>query len=204
MSITRKFLKGMGLTDEQQDTILEAHTETVDEIKAERDRLKTEAANLPKLQKQLEQAQADLAAAQQDGWKDKHDSLKKEFEDYKAGVTAKETKAAKTAAVRAYYESKGITGKALDIAMRGSGAEIEALELADGKIKDAAALDALVSGDFSGLVGQTRTEGAPTATPPFNNGGGKTRKDVLKMSYAERAALYQENPDKFNEIMKGD
>ena len=30
MSITRKLLKGMGLTDEQVDTIIEAHTETVD------------------------------------------------------------------------------------------------------------------------------------------------------------------------------
>lgn len=32
MSITRKMLKGMGLTEDQQDTILEAHTETVNEI----------------------------------------------------------------------------------------------------------------------------------------------------------------------------
>lgn len=30
MALTRKLLKGMGLTDEQVDTIIEAHTDTVD------------------------------------------------------------------------------------------------------------------------------------------------------------------------------
>ena len=104
-------------------------------------------------------------------WKDKYDALHGEFEDFKKAQTAKETKAAKESAVRAYYQSKGITGKSLDIAMRGSGAEIEALELENGKIKDAAAIDALIAGDFSGLVAQTRTEGAHTATPPAGDGG---------------------------------
>ena len=57
-----------------------------------------DAQALPGLQKELETAQADLEAAKKDGWKDKHDALKKEFEDYKKDVTAKETKAAKEAA----------------------------------------------------------------------------------------------------------
>lgn len=137
-----------------------------------------------------------------DGWKDKHDKVKKEFDDYKAGVTAKEAKAAKEAAARAYYQSKNITGKALDIAMRGSGTEIEALELESGKIKDSSALDALVKGDFSGLVGQTHTEGASTAAPPTNTGGGKlTKADIYKkddkgryvMSASERQKALMEN-----------
>lgn len=33
MAVTRKLLKGMGLTDEQLDTIIEAHTDTVDGLK---------------------------------------------------------------------------------------------------------------------------------------------------------------------------
>lgn len=204
MALTRKMLKAMGIEDEKIDQIIEAHAETVDGLKTSLEKAQSDAKALSGIQKELEEAKADLEAAKNDGWKDKHDKVKKEFDDYKAGVTAKETKAAKTAAARSYYESKGITGKALDVAMRGSSAEIEALELENGKIKDSAALDALVNGDFSGLVGHTRTDGAPTATPPANTGGSTTKKDVLKMSYAERAALYQENPNKFEEIMKGD
>ena len=34
MALTRKLLKGMGLTDEQVDTIIEAHSDTVDGFSA--------------------------------------------------------------------------------------------------------------------------------------------------------------------------
>lgn len=129
-------------------------------------------------------------------WKEKYEALHVEFEDFKKAQTAKEAKAAKEAAARSYYESKGITGKALDIAMRGSGAEIDALELVDGKIKDAAALEALVNGDFSGLVSTTTTTGANTATPPTGNGGGKenepnSRAAIIAAQYHNN--LYGEN-----------
>lgn len=208
MALTRKFLKAMGIEDEKIDQIIEAHSSTVDGLKDQIDTLKTDAGSaeetktkLADLQKQLDKANAALEAAKNNGLQGKYDALKKEFEDYKAGVTAKETKAAKEAAARAYYESKGIAGKALDIAMRGSGSEIEALELADGKIKDAAALDALVKGDFSGLVSTTTTTGANTATPPANTVGGMSRADIYKkddkgryvMSTAERQKAIAES-----------
>lgn len=108
-------------------------------------------------------------------------SLEKEFDDYKQSVAEKETKAAKEAAARSYYESKNITGKALGLAMRGSAAEIDSLELDEnGKIKSTKPLDALIAGDFSGLVSQTQTHGANTANPPANNGGSVTREDIYK------------------------
>lgn len=37
MSVTRKLLKGMGLTEEQADTIIEAHTDTVEKLKQDTD-----------------------------------------------------------------------------------------------------------------------------------------------------------------------
>ena len=196
MALTRKFLKAMGIEDEKIDQIIEAHTETVSGLKDSLDKAEAAVKDLPGIQKELETAKADLEAAKKDGWKDKHDSLKKEFEDYKAGVTAKETKAAKETAARVYYESKGITGKALDIAMRGSGAEIDALELDGDKIKDTAALEALVKGDFSGLVSTTTTTGANTATPPAVDGGKtenepNSRAAIIAAQY--HANLYGEN-----------
>lgn len=180
MALTRKFLKAMGIEDEKIDQIIEAHTETVDGLKASLEQAQAAAKDLPGVQKELDAAMERLEAAKKDGWKDKHDALKKEFEDYKAGVSAKEAKAAKEAAARAYYESKSISGKALDIAMRGSTEEISALELSeDGKIKDSAALDALVKGDFSALVSTTITKGADTATPPVSSGGGRMSRDEI-------------------------
>ena len=201
MALTRKFLKAMGIEEEKIDQIIEAHTETVSGLKDSLEKAEVAAKDLPGVQKELDAAKADLAAAKKDGWKDKHDTLKKEFEDYKKGVTAKEAKSAKEAAARAYYESKGITGRALGIAMRGSGAEVEALELDGGKIKDTKALDGLIAGDFSGLVSTVRREGAKTDTPPANNGGGLTKADIYKkddkgrylMSASERQKALMEN-----------
>lgn len=208
MALTRKFLKAMGIEDEKIDQIIEAHSSTVDGLKDQIDTLKADAgsadetkAKLADLQKQLDKANADLEAAKKDGWKDKHDALKKEFEEYKAGVTAKETKAAKEAAVRAYYESKGIKREALEIAMMASGAQIESIELADGKIKDTTSLDGLVNGKFAGLVDKTTTTGANTATPPANTVGGMSRADIYKkddkgryiMSTAERQKAIAES-----------
>lgn len=190
MSITRKMLKGMGLTEDQQDTILEAHTETVNEIKAERDRLKADAEKLPGVQKQLDE----LKAAGDGGYKEKFEKERKAFEDYKADITAKETKAAKEKAVRAYFESKNITGANLDLAMRGCGTEMAALEMDGEKIKDTKSLDALLTGTYKGLISTTQTKGANPANPPANTGGAKSREDIYKkddkgryvMSTAER------------------
>ena len=196
MALTRKLLKGMGLTDEQVDTIIEAHTDTVDGLKADVSKYKTDAEKLSDVQKELD----DLKAKGDDGWKEKHDKLKGEFDKYKGDIEAKETKANKEKAVRAFYESKGITGKNLEIAMRGSRAEIDGIELDGDKIKDASALDALVKGDFSGLVATTTTKGANTANPPANNGTGtgKTRDEILAIKDGSvRRAEMAKNPHLF-------
>lgn len=133
-------------------------------------------------------------------WKEKYDALHSEFENHKRAQAAKEARAAKEAAARAYYESRGIVGKSLDIAMRGSGAEVEALELGeDGKIKDAKALDALVAGDFSALVSTTTVTGAKTDNPPATNAG-KSAFDALPLS--ERMRYANEHPAEAAEYMK--
>ena len=200
MALTRKSLKAMGLTDEQVDSIVEMHTETVDGLK---DKLKTaedKANKLDDVQKELD----GLKANSGDDYKAKYEAEKKAFADYKADQTAKETKAAKEKAVKAYFEGKNITGANLDIAMRGCRDEIGAIELDGGKIKDTAALDALVNGTFAGLVVTKTVQGAQTANPPANNGGSKlTKADIFKkddhgryvMSTSERQKALAENPE---------
>lgn len=197
MALTRKLLKGMGLTDEQVDTIIEAHTDTVDGLKTDIARYKADAEKLPGVQKDLD----DLKAKGDDGWKEKHDAVKKDFDAYKQGVEAKETRAAREKAARAYFESKNITGRNLDIAMRGASAEIDALELDGEAIKDAASLDTLVNGTFSGLVVTESVTGANTSNPPANNAGKiYTRDEIRKMSPDE----INKNFDAIQASLKGE
>jgi hypothetical protein len=193
MALTRKLLKGMGLTDEQVDTIIEAHTDTVDGLKADVTRYKADAEKLPGVQKHLD----DLKAAGDGGYKEKYEKEHSAFEAFKTDITAKESKAAKEKAVRAYFESKNITGANLDLAMRGCGEEMSALELDGEKIKDTKSLDALVDGTYKSLVSKPAVRLDMGAR--LNEGGKPMTKDeIMKITdRTERRAAIAANMDLF-------
>lgn len=199
MSLTRKMLKAMGIEDEKIDQIIEAHTETVEGLKDQASTYKADAEKLPGVQKELD----DLKKTGADGgYKAKYDKEHKDFADYKAGIAAKESAAAKEKAARAYFAGKGIPEGSMAMAIRGAKAEIDALELEDGKIKDSTALDGLLSGDYKGLIGRTETSGTNTQTPPDTTGGAKTRADIYKKDDKGRYVLSTEARQKaLSELM---
>lgn len=184
MALTRKMLKAMGIEDDKIDQIIEAHTETVDGLKADIGKYKADAEALPGVQKQLEQVQADLEAGKKDSWKVKYDAIKEEFDGYKEAQTAKETRTAKEAAYRELLKSVGISEKRIDSVLRVS--DVDAVELADGKIKDADKLAESVKREWADFITTTTTKGANTATPPENHTQTTyTAQDIRKMSAAE-------------------
>lgn len=201
MSLTRKMLKGMGLTEDQQDTILEAHTETVNEIKAERDRLKSDAEKLPTVQKELD----DLKAAGDGGYKEKYEAEHKAFETYKKAVDTEKATAAKEKAVEAVLKKIGVSEKRLQSVAKLAKAEglLDALELdEDGAVKDADKLEKSLKDGYGEYITTTSTKGADTATPPANSGGAKlTMADIYKkdekgryvMDYEARLKAIGEN-----------
>lgn len=160
MALTRKALKAMGIDDEKIDQIIEMHTETVNALKDEREGFREKAEQYDAAKKELDGLKGG------EDWKAKYNAEKKAFEDFKKDVLAKEMAAVKESAVKAYFESKGIKGSNLEIAMRGARDEIAALELDGEKIKDVASLDALVAGTYKGLVVTQQTKGADPVSPP--------------------------------------
>lgn len=165
MALTRKALKAMGMTDEQVDSIIEMHTDTVDGLKADISKYKGDAEKLPGVQKELD----DLKAAGDGGYKEKYEKEHKAFEDFKKDREAKDTRAAKENAVMEYLKGKNVQDANLKLAMRSLSAEIDAAELDGGKLKDTKAFDDLLSGDLAGLVTKTMEKPAPNpANPPQN------------------------------------
>ena len=181
--LTRKALKAMGIEDEKIDQIIEMHTETVDALKKERDDFRDKAEQYDTVKKELD------GLKNGKDWKAEHDAVKKAFDDYKKTVTEKETAAAKTKAGRAYFESKGIKGGNLEIAMRGAKDEISALELDGDKIKDTKALDALIAGDYKGLIVSESTKGADPVNPPA--GGGSVLKSRAEIYAKDEKGRYK-------------
>ena len=190
--ITRKLLKGMGLTEEQMDTIIEAHTDTVDGLKSDLARYKADAEKLPGVQAELE----NLKAKGDDGWKDKHDKVKKEFDDYKREQMQKETKSAKESAYRELLKSAGISEKRIDSVLKVT--DLSSVELEDGKIKNADDLKKSIKEEWADFVVTTKQKGADTKDPPANNGGAMSRDDIFKIKDAsERQAAIAANLNLF-------
>lgn len=179
MSLTRKALKAMGLTDEQIDSVIEMHTDTISGLKDKLEVAENNVENAEKLKAEVEKYKGELETAKQtiangEKYKEMYENEKTAYESYKGEITAKETKAAKEKAVREYFKSKGINDDNMSIAMRGIKSEIDAAELDEkGKIKDIKVFDELLKGDYSKLVSRVETRGADTQIPPPNAGGKK-------------------------------
>lgn len=180
MALTRKLLKGMGLTDEQVDTIIEAHSETVDGLKEDINKYKSNAEKLPTVQKELD----DLRAAGDGGYKEKYENEKKAFEDFKAAQTAKETKQAKEKAYAAFLKSVGVSEKRIPSIIKVT--DLNSVELEGDTVKDADKLTESVKTEWADFIETSNTGGANTNTPPVNNPN--TGDDPSKMSMEEYIA----------------
>lgn len=199
MALTRKSLKAFGLTEEQVDSIIEMHTETVDGLKADISKYKADAEKLPGVQKELD----DLKAAGDGGYKEKYEKEHKAFEDFKTEQTAKETRAAKEKAYRELLISAGVSEKRVDTVLKVS--DLEKIELEDGKIKGADELAKTIKTEWADFIVNTRTKGAEVHNPPANNNntgkGDKSRADILAIrDGVERRRLMKDNPDLFPEL----
>ena len=178
MSLTRSYLKSLGLDEEKISSVIEAHSETVSalnqrysELEARYNDAKQSADQLPELQKELE-------TMKKEDFRTKYESEKSAHEALRESLAKKESRAACEKAVRAYYIGKSIRGDNLTIAMRGT--PLDDIKLGeDGTIADTAPLDALVKGDFKPLIqtdqprtvasgGSLASHGAPPDATPSN------------------------------------
>lgn len=177
MALTAKMLKGLGLTDEQRESILEAHADTVNEIKAERDRLKLDAEKLEAVQKELD----NLKAMGDGGYKEKYEKEHKDFEDFKAAQTAKEARSAKESAFRNLLKDAGVNEKRIDSIVKVS--DIDSLELEDGKIKGADKLTEAVKTEWADFIG-AQNEPPIRVNMSGSLGGGKPESSPKSLSAA--------------------
>lgn len=198
MALTRKMLKAMGIEDEKIDQIIEAHSDTVDALKQERDGYKADAEKLPGVQKQLD----DLKKEQEekDGknpWKVKYDALKEEYDGYKSGVVEKETKNAKEKALRSLLKSIGVSEKRIDAVIRVTDLDSAKLDK-DGKFEGEDELTKKLKDEWADFITTEGTKTPPPENPPKNNGGKMTKEQILDIKDAtERQKAIAENHEIF-------
>lgn len=195
MALTRKFLSALGIEADKIDEIIEAHTDSINALKEQRDSYKADAEKLPEVQKELDALKAKGA----DGFEKKYTELKKEFDTYKADITAKELRAQKEEAYKEILKDAGIGAKHVAKVLKYTDWDSVKLDK-DGKVEDAKDHIKSVKEEWSELIVSEGRKGAETSTPPAGSQGGspKTKDEIMKIADAgERQKAIAENHELF-------
>ena len=176
MALTRKLLRSMGIEDDKIDQIIEAHTETVNALKDERDEFKDAAEKLPKVQAELDE----LKARPDDGFKEKYEKEHADFEAYKAETAKDASEREKKSLYRKLLQDAGVDPKRIDAVMRV--ADLSEVSVEDGAIVDADKVTEAVKSEWSDFIQTTGSKPAGVDTPPAGGNGGSENepKDLVE------------------------
>lgn len=172
MALSRALLKGMNLTEEQVQAIIDAHRETVDGLKDEAEKLKAESEKYKADAEKLTGVQKELDDLKKSGgdWQKKFDEEHNAFESYKKDIEEKEAVAKVKEAYKALLKKQNVSEKHLDAVMRVtdfSGLKIKE----DGTLENADKLTESIKAEWSDFITTSEKKGASVETPPGNDGG---------------------------------
>ncbi len=202
MALTRKLLNALGIEADKIEQIIEAHTETVDALKKERDEARTTAEQYKEDAEKLPTVQQELDALKQDEtgnpYKAQYEKEHTEFEKYKAEVEAEKTAAKKETAYRKLLTEAGVSDGIIDLIIKGDPVEIEFND--KGEVKDADKITDGIKSKWSNYIVEEHREGTQTHHQGGDNGGrdngggGMSRAAQIAANYAHDR--YGVTPDK--------
>lgn len=170
MALTRKMLKAMGIEEEKIDQIIEAHTESTDALKADRDKYKADAEKLTEVQKKYDDLKKEVEEKGDDSYKEKYEKEHKDFEDYKKSIDTEKLNAKKESAYRELLKKVGIKDKIIDLIVKGTA--IDGIELDENDaIKDADKKVEGIKTEYADYIVKTSAKGEDPETPPGGDGG---------------------------------
>lgn len=193
MALTRSMLTGMGLTEEQVNAIIEAHSETVNALKEQRDNYKSASERADDLQKELETLKSG-------DWQTKYNEVNKSFERYKKDVETK----AKVAKTKELYvkllKDTGVGEQFIDSIIGVTDlAGMTISENGDLENKDNLVNDAKER--WSGFIVQDKVKGAEVQTPP-DSGIDMTKEAFFKLPLNEQMGFANSHPNEAKEFFK--
>lgn len=195
MALTREFLKGMALTEEQVSAIIGEHVNVTSALKDQIKEYKANAELLPTVQKELD----DLKKSGGD-WEEKYTKEHADFEQYKKDVAAQETLSKVKTAYSSLLKENNIGDKYIDSILRVT--NFSQMEIdTDDKLKGADKLSESIKSDYSGFVVSTESHGAGAETPPADPNT-MTKEAFEKLSLSERMSYANEHPTEVSNFLK--
>ena len=187
MALKRSFLKGMNLTDEQIDSIIEAHSETVDALKNDLAKYKQDSEQLASVSKELES----LKAKGDGGFEAKYNAEHEAFETYKNGIEAEKLNSTKKTELNKILSDAGI-GRDSVRTLIGKSYDLSKIVFDDdGNIKDRDTLVSAAKTDYAEFIGEQQIKGAGKVDPPSGGNSKLTIDAIKKMTPAEINANWE-------------
>ena len=192
MSLTRKMLKGMGLTEEQVESIIEEHTAVTDALKEQAQKYEADAKKLSAVQKELD----DMKEGGSD-WEDRYNKEHEAFENYKKDVETKAEGEKVRAAYKALLKSQNISDKRIDTILKLTDfAEIKLTK--EGKIANEEKVIEKIKEEWADLIGTQSEKGAGVETPPKGGKHYASKEEIMKIKDAtERQQAISNNLELF-------
>lgn len=178
MALTRKLLKGMQLSDEVIEMIIEAHSETVTGLKERIETLEQQVGTIPDITRERDELKQKVETLTEGG--DKAAEVQAAFDAYKAEVEGEKTRTAKRTALDALLRDR--VGIHRDEARQ---LILEAIKTDDyeldesGGIRDADAHAKTLGDKYAAFVGRVDQQGTKTITPPSGGGGAAMSKNDI-------------------------
>ena len=191
MALTRKYLKSIGLNEDQIEGVIEEHTSVTNDLKETIKTLQVNADKLPTVQKELD----DLKAQGDGGYKEKYEAEVKAHKEYRQQIESEKETARTDADVLALCKEAGI---ARESSLRLIVKDFDRSKIErdkDGKITNRDALLKAVKTDYADFVATSGKDGTPPATPPSGSGTTyKSRAEIMKIKdTTERQQAIKEN-----------
>ncbi len=175
MALTRKqvreWLSEAGLDEDKLggviDKIFTGHSGTVEALQERIDTLQKEADKVPTLTKERDDAQKLVNDGK--GWKDKYDTLQKEHDTN-----------AKRGLLRDALKAANANEAVIELML--NSADLDKVEVENGKLKDSEAAIKPFKEQHAGLFATIETKPNPQPTPPAGSGGATTAESIMKIS----------------------
>ena len=162
MALTRKFLKSIGLNDDQIDSVIEEHTTVTGELKSQISTYKADAEKLSSVQKELDDVKAQNEKAED--WESKYNAEHKAFEDYKTGQEQEKTTATMKAEYKRLLKEANVDEKRFDAILKVT--DFSNMKLTkEGKLYDESKIAETIKTDWAGFVVTSKETGQKVDTP---------------------------------------
>lgn len=183
MALTRRLLKSMGIDEEKIEQIVEAHAETVDALKNERNKYKDDAEKLNDMQKKYDDLKKQVETQGVNVYEEKYNTEHEAFKKYKAEVEAERVKAEKVKDYKNLLRKAGVSEKRIEAILK-----VTAIDEVD--FSDEEKTLENIRNEWGDFIVRESQQGANTETPPLNVGGSKmTKADIYKKDEHGRYVL---------------